>query len=602
MTIYESPIYLSIINSFGKQLTELPRRGESEYHFIIGGQDWQSKNQNLIAVCQWLKQNKYYLCTTTCVDERLHEAQAFKLYYVFSGFKNNDYIILEYAMDDPLHMKVFPSIGEIFPSAIPLEREMYELFGIRSTNEAQLDNQGVLFHTHLPDDLFPLRRTRTTAELAQRMKQATEQRKKPPPYALPEGMFIVPVGPIHAGIIEAGHFPFHVAGEMIEALPIQLGYKHRCIEKLFETDYNLENGWQLAEKVSGDSAFSHSLAYCQAIENLAGIKVPVIAEYWRIFLAELERMIYHITDVSGMVHDMAFDRLATPMSLMREVLVQLAEELTGSRLLRGINRPGGIQISDLDWGQKLQEKIKTISSVVESFLALSKKVLDKPSCRDRMVGIGVLTREEAKNATGLIRRASGDWFHDFRLYHPWSVYKESKVWKWIADTVSTSRGEKNITYGKWVPIFAHDLKGDVYARMAMRVAEVETSLKIILFVISKLIDSSGTGEPLLVPIQDALRKVAVLDIGIGCVEGWRGDVFYWVMKGPDNTIFRCQARDSSIFNWQVFPLAVVRKEKILKEKDKHAEAAKPKEYWENLLADFPLINKSFNLSYAGHDR
>jgi Ni,Fe-hydrogenase III large subunit len=206
-----------------------------------------------------------------------------------------------------------------------------------------------------------------------------------------------------------------------------------------------------------------------------------------------------------------------------------------------------------------------------------------------MITTGVLTKEEAKDATGLVRRASGWDKHDFRLRHPQGIYKHPKVQEMLRATITLESEEH---HNRTLPIFPYHLQGDVFARMAMRVAEVETSATIISYLIAKLQALDPTA-PTHVPINDRLRETQNLEFGIGYVEGWRGDIFYWVMKGPNNTIFRCQVRDPSLFNWHVFPLVVVRK---LKKEDGSSG------YWENILADFPLINKSFNLSYAGHDR
>ena len=175
---------------------------------------------------------------------------------------------------------------------------------------------------------------------------------------------------------------------------------------------------------------------------------------------------------------------------------------------------------------------------------------------------------------------------DFRLRHPQGPYKHQAIQDLLQATIAEPNGQT----AHQLPIFSDDLKGDVFARMALRVAEVETSSKIIQYLIDGL-KAFGANAPTYKPITEQLRNAANFDFGLGYAEGWRGDIVYWVMKGPDNSIFRCKVRDPSVFNWPAESQAVIRKPK----------GTSTKEHWENILADFPLINKSFNLSYAGHD-
>lgn len=556
--------------------TELPRMEKNERHLILENGD------DLLTFCEWMKAQDYYLCTLVATDERLLEDNVFKLYYVFSS-PDQLLRVIEYPLSDPDHPSEYPSIRDAFPSVAPIEREIYDLLGLSPLSLPLDEANGLILHTPYPADLYPLRRTRPMKKVLERLQNGTPRQPLRQP-RLPEGMFIVPVGPIHAGVIEPGHFPFHVAGEVVEKLPVRLGYKHRGIEKLFESHYTLENGWQLAEKVSGDSSFAHSLAFCQGVERLVGVKPPLGARYWRMLFLELERLYNHIADVGALIHDMAFDLIASQIAVHREGIVQLNSRLTGSRLLCGVNRPGGVVF---EANNSIDDVIETVSGITEEFLALSKLVLEMPACRDRALTTGVLTREEARKygATGLPARASGWASHDFRLRHPEDVYDET-IRALIQGTLSLSRDAENL---RRVPIFQDELQGDVYARMALRVAEVETSIRLIEHFAAQIKNTVET--ELITPFHDALRKTPNFDFGLGYVEGWRGEVFYWVMKGPGNSIFRCKVRDPSLFNWFVFPHTVVRKPKN----------GKNNGHWENILADFPLINKSFNLSYAGHD-
>lgn len=525
----------------------------------------------------------YALFTLVAVDERLRIARAFKIHYVFSSLERDEFLILERAVKKTKE-PTYPSIRSFYPNAAPLEDEIADMYGVFSTDGEIVNACGRTLHpSAYPSKLKPLRRTRRLRDVKERLEKGTrEPTKEPPSPSLPFGMFIVPVGPIHASVIEAGHFPFHVAGEVPEELPIRLGYKHRGIEKLFEVYYTLENGVSLAEKVSGDSSFAHSMAYCRAVECLAGVKPPQAAMLWRGVFLELERLYNHIADVGALTHDMAFERPAARIATLREALLQLNEHLGGHRLLRGINRPGGVMMQ----GDKdLQGASELCSAIVEEFLGIARSVMENPACRDRMLSVGVLDSNEARYATGFVARASGRTKHDIRLQHPRGIYADPKTQEIIRSTIISDDTQHS---EKIAPIFEYDLKGDVFARMAIRVAEVETSWHLLEHFF-KMIKDVEPHAPLYEPISEALKKVTTMEIGLGYVEGWRGDIVYYLVKGPENSIFRCKVRDPSVFNWHIFPQAVVRK------RDASGTLR------ENLLADFPLINKSFNLSYAGHD-
>ncbi len=556
----------------------LPRRSPGEQHFVV------EDGEDLVNLCRWAREQGYYLCTLIASDERLLEDNAFKLYYVLSA-PEEDFLVLEHPLRAAEHPTQYLSIRNVFPAVEPLEREMYDHFGLSPFDQSTENPDGFALHTPYPVDLYPLRRTRPIANLMERLEKMSGKQPAADP-RLPEGVLILPVGPIHAGVIEPGHFAFHVAGEVVEELSIRLGYKHKGIEKLFETEYLLEDGWRLAELVSGDSSFAHSLAYCQAVEALAGLEPPDKAIHLRGLFLELERLYNHIADVGALAHDMAFDLVASPMAALREALVQLNQRMTGHRYLRGVNRPGGILL--IDWPD-LADAEATLSDVVERFLGLSKLVLEMPACRDRAITTGILTQQEAwrLGATGLAARASGWIDHDCRLRHPQGIYAWKSIRQQIEATITPDDEE---AVDRRVPVFVSDLQGDVFARMALRVAEVETSTRIVQELIQEL-QKAGSEERTYLPIDDKLRAVLNYEFGLGYTEGWRGDIFYWVMKGPNQTIFRCKVRDPSLFNWPALSQAVVRK---TKEKDEI-------NYWENILADFPLINKSFNLSYSGHD-
>ena len=570
---------------------ELPRRSPVETHLVIRDSD------ELLRLCHWAADQEYYLSTMTVCDERMLEDNVFKRYIVLSS-PDGHLAILEQPLAP--NSVEYLSFRRAFPAVRPLELAARDLFGLRPTNE--LVEETFWHHAPYPPDLYPLRKNRATEQLVAQFArhQPAVERVTPPP----DGVVHLIVGPIHAGIIEPGQFRFHVAGEVVEDVDITLGYKNRGIEKLFETGFQLTTGQRLAECVSGDSSFVHSMAYCQAVESLVDVTLPEATHYWRALLLELERLYNHVGDVGALIHDIAFDLIASEAAVMRERLLRLNERLTGSRLLRGVNHPGGVGI-DSPW--RLPEVIAAVSQIADAFLALlGRHILTNPACRNRYLTTGVLTEGDVRavGATGLPARASGLRGQDFRTRHPYGAFAldgiGDELRELVAQTFQDSRlAAQPSKAPRRVAVFPSDLSGDALARLLVRVAEVETSALIIRR-LAESIEGLGEGTPTSLgsAFDQVLHRVASFEIGLGYAEGWRGDVFYFIMKGPGNTIFRCQPRDPSLYNWGALRRAVVRKKKEATTGNGHVRKTG---VWENILADFPVINKSFNLSYAGYD-
>ncbi len=576
-----------------KPIIELPRRDTNELHFITEDGD------DVVKLAKWAKEEGFYLCTMVANDERFLEDHVFKLYYVFSA-SDGKLVIIEHPLTDPKYPFNYASISKYFSSVIPLEKEALDLFGLSPIDNTM--NQGFVLHDPYPPDLFPLRPRRSMPDIIKRIEENKTQVSKSESIPLPEGVLSLPVGPIHAGIIEAGQFRFLIAGEIVEDLELRLGYKHRGIEKLFQTQYSLEEGWKLAERISGDSSFAHSMAYCQAVESLAGMEPGASALHWRGLFLEMERLHNHIGDVAAMVHDMAFDLAASRIAVLREKSMQLNADLGGHRLLRNINRPGGVELTR---SPNLSEASDRVRELTDQFLSLGKLVLEMPACRNRMIMTGVLSLEQATElgATGLVARASGLGKHDFRLRHAKGVYAaRPEMLAEINATIESgedgalrdSNGSASPTTSRRAQVLKEELRGDVFARLAFRIAEVETSARIIEILLRSLTDFESKQLHEVTPLVESLRRIASFEFGLGYVEGWRGDIMYWVMKGPGNTIFRCKVRDPSLFNWPALVSAVILKDQQSLEEGRSS-------LLENLLADFPLINKSFNLSCSGND-
>jgi Ni,Fe-hydrogenase III large subunit len=362
---------------------------------------------------------------------------------------------------------------------------------------------------------------------------------------LGEGVFQIPVGPVHASIIEPGHFNLAVAGEPILYLQLRMFYVHKGIEKRFE-QLPVNRAVYLAESISGDSSFSHGTAFCQAIEQAAGVEIPDRARRMRTILLELERACNHVADIGAIATDVGFVIAGAHASRLRETILGLNEELTGSRLLRGMVCPGGVR---WDWKPDQMDECLGVLRVFErEFDDLMRMVETSGSTRDRLERTGILRPDKARDLgiVGVAGRASGI-DRDVRRDHPYAAY----------DSVSFR-----------VPVYQ---EGDVSRRMQVRVDEIRESLVLIRTVASVLRPGPHRiPVPCLPPDRCAL----------GAVEGWRGEILHWIRTGKENRLERCRIKDPSINNWP----AVV-------------EAVQG-----NIVPDFPVINKSFNLSYSGTDR
>ena len=355
----------------------------------------------------------------------------------------------------------------------------------------------------------------------------------------------MPVGPIHAGIIEPGHFRFSVAGEPIMQLEVRHFWKHRGIEKLFEQQ-PLLGAVPLAERISGDTTIGHALAYCQAVETLTRRDVPRRARYLRSLLLELERLSNHLGDVGAICNDTAYALAHAHCSRMKERVMQLNDRLTGSRFLRGMLCVGGVT-ADIAI-TSLEEIVDEVTRIEQDFTELEAIIFANASLTDRLETTGVLTERIAwdHGVVGVVGRASG-LDQDVRRDRPFAAYDELSV---------------------KVPLYRY---GDVRARMRVRMDEIHESIRLIREIYRKMPAGPLLGAPGAVPEPGEWAASAV--------EGWRGEIVYFIMAGEQGRVDRCKVRDPSFVNWPAIQWAVVG----------------------NIIPDFPLINKSFNLSYAGND-
>ncbi len=468
-------------------------------------------------------------------DVRASE-RVFHLYYIFALDAVHAFFILRVpvAPDNP----EFPSLSNAIPAVNWQEREIQDLFGLKLIGHP--NPRRCALHDDWPE-VHPLRKD---FDLYTNLPPFTGERHK---FREVEGkgVFQVPVGPVHAGIIEPGHFLFSVAGEPVLYLQIRLFYTHKAIEKMFE-NLPVTHGVRLAESISGDTSFGHATAFCHALERAAEAEVPTRGLALRTICLELERLYNHIADIGAIATDVAFMVANAHAMRLKERVLRLNEQLTGSRLLRGMACLGGVRF---DWGAA---QIQAISSLVaelsSEFDSLIELIGASASTRDRLEGTGILTPEAARNlgVVGIAGRASG-FDHDLRRDFPHAAYKQVQF---------------------RVPVHT---AGDVLHRMQVRIDEVSESLGII----RQLAADLPSGE-----VRTKRVDIPADRVALGYVEGWRGEIFHWVRTLPGNRLGRCKIKDPSLQNWPALSEAVLG----------------------NIIPDFPVINKSFNLSYSGTDR
>jgi len=469
-------------------------------------------------------------------DDARVEDNAFYLYYVFALDSAHGFFILRVPV--PAEHPQFLSLTNALPAANWQEREIQDLFGLKL--EGHPNPRRCALHDDWPE-IHPLRKD---FELKSKLPPFNGERHKFRRVE-GEGVFQVPVGPVHAAIIEPGHFLFSVAGEPVLYLQIRLFYTHKGTEKLFE-NISVAHGVSLAESISGDSSFAHATAFCHAVERAANVEVPPRARALRTICLELERLYNHIADIGAIATDVAFVVGNAHAMRLKEEVLRLNERLTGNRLLRGMACLGGVRF---DWNV---EQLKVISQFLvqlrPDFDSFVDMLRESSSTRDRLETTGILKPATARDlgVVGIAGRASG-FNHDLRRDYPHATYDQ-------------------VTFT--VPVYQ---EGDVLRRMQVRIDEVRQSFSIIEQVLQKLPEG---------PIKCSVPTLPENAIALGYVEGWRGEIFHWIRAASNNRLARCKVKDPSLQNWPALSEAILG----------------------NIIPDFPVVNKSFNLSYSGTDR
>lgn len=356
----------------------------------------------------------------------------------------------------------------------------------------------------------------------------------------------VGVGPIHAGIIEPGHFRFICNGEQILHLEIQLGYQHRGIEQQFLEKKMLLQRAILAESITGDTVVGHTTAFSHVWESLCGIKVSREIEFARTMALELERMAVHTGDLSAVCTDIAYQLGSSVFGRLRTPIINFMQEWCGNRLSKGLIRPGKNQFP---FTPELAQRLSEILDIYEpDFLEMNEQLFQLPSALSRFERTGVVSYEDVLSigTVGMAARMSG-LNRDIRSSHPFSLYPE------IAHE----------------PIIKHH--GDVYSRVQIRKAEVKQSLLYIRNLIQNV--------PECTEIEPLFESPGSNSFTLSLVEGWRGEICHCAITGEKGELILYKVKDPSFHNWLALALAVRNNE----------------------ISDFPICNKSFNLSYSGHD-
>jgi Ni,Fe-hydrogenase III large subunit len=433
----------------------------------------------------------------------------------------------------PCPERRFPSVGATHPPALRLERAIRDLYGLEP--EASPDTRRWLDHGR-----WGVRQPLGRSEPAPADGDAyTFNPAEGPP------LHQIPVGPVHAGIIEPGHFRFSCNGETVVRLEERLGYVHKGIDGLMQ-GAPLEKATKLAGRISGDSTVAAAMAFASAVEAALGIEPPPRAVYLRALMAELERLANHFGDIGAICNDASFSLIHTHCGILREHVLRVAEACFGHRLMMDRVMPGGVAVDLAKVGAEVVPIL--VRTIRRRFPELIELYDSTASLQQRTVTTGVLKAELARQygAGGFIGRASGRAF-DARKTPGYAPYTELRF---------------------EVPVRQ---EGDVDARVWVRVDEIKQSLALIEQVLAGLpagrIDAGTTSPP-----ESEVE-------GLALVEGFRGDILAWVRLAPDGSIARCHLRDPSWLQWPLLEAAIEG----------------------NIVADFPLCNKSFNCSYSGHD-
>jgi len=458
----------------------------------------------------------------------LREKDGFVIKYLYSYPKKDYFFIVEQTVKDE-----FESFTDDIPALNWFEREIYDLFGLKPLNHPDFralplhpENYPIGFHPMISDKI--------------KGEDYGEYKYKD---VKSEGVYTVPVGPIHAGVIEPGHFRFSMSGEPILQLEIRHFWKHRGIEKLCEGK-EIDDVLRISQKISGDNALSHALSFAMAVEKICDIKVPSFAQYCRVIAAELERISCNLSDFAGVFQDAGYSFGASGITALKEDIMRLMKLLSGNRFFKDFVIIGGVSKNIKPYTKEIIMIIKQVNTTFDKY----KKIMENSSSiLERLETTGKIEKQTAKDLScvGFTASASGR-FSDFRKTHPYLIYDKLDFETLILD------------------------EGDVYARVKVKLNDIKNSFKIIKICTNYISQIDKPKLKVRYEIKDGEE--------FGYAESNRGNIVHFV-KIENKKVVRFKPRDASFMNWQSIQFAVLG----------------------NVMGDFPLINKSLNLSYAGND-
>jgi formate hydrogenlyase subunit 5 len=498
------------------------------------------RENELIKSVPLLSEKGYVLVNLFCV-KNFENVMGFTLFYIFTKQDCPGFAILYCTLKNyKAH-----SIAYHYPAANWYEREIADGFGIDFVNS--FDKRKLFLHEIYPDNFHPLLKSfkNRSIEINKNVNPKME-------YAFTnvegEGVYQIPVGPVHAGIIEPGHFRFSVIGEEIINLEIRMFYKHRGIEKLAEGKTPLQC-LPIVEAISGDETVANSVCFCNAVEKIYGIKVPPRALALRTIYLELERIYSLLGDLAGMVIDVAYPVGASSLFVLREEILRFNHTLTNSRFMKGAVCIGGVNTRVTD--DTLISMAVYLDSFLKRFTRIVDHVLSNASIVDRFETTGVISKKLVNilNLTGPIAKASTV-FIDARVDNPYCLYKQIKIPRHALEN------------------------GDVSARFKMKLLEINDSVGII----HKVMDIMSYYPKEYTLLSEKINNQYKDGYTLSVVESPRGQNIHWVYI-RNGKIFRYKVKTASFCNWHAIEHAVIG----------------------NIVPDFPLINKSLNLSYAGTD-
>ncbi|MDY9927908.1 NADH-quinone oxidoreductase subunit C [Methanosarcina sp.] len=532
---------LSMVSSIAGEEPELLNARENEIYLKVSETGFKD-------IFPSLAERKYSLIALFCA-EAFEKKEGFTLFYVFKQAGRAPALVL---VREAVRGKKVTSVAEIFPSASWFEREVRDGFGLDFTGA--FDTRRLFLHECYPEGFHPLQKAFKNGPIRPTETSGREYKFR---QVKGEGVYQIPVGPVHAGIIEPGHFRFSVIGEPIFSLEIRLFYKHRGIEKLAEGKKPSECV-ALAEAVSGDESMANATGFCMAVEQVCGINVPERAERLRAIMLELERTYSLLGDLAGMAVDVGFALVASPFFMLREEVLRQNEKLTGSRFLRGMTIPGGLKKDVPD--SLLKDLPAFLEKFSRAFESAYDRAISSSSLIDRFATTGMIKKELVSplNLTGPLARASG-YPADTRLDRPYGAYRD------FAPEPSVRK------------------RGDVLSRFEVKADEVRASAGLILrlaenFQQGPVFAESAEYDGYAGQSSGGVSGSGATGYSLALVEAPRGQNLHWIYL-KNGLVDRYKIRTASFCNWQAIEHAVIG----------------------NIVPDFPLINKSLNLSYAGTD-